>query len=72
MEILALREKINELRAKQRWHSLQEMEHAREIQSHIHEQSRIEDNIIELELEIHNLRSQKGQKPWQKLAKIFK
>lgn len=47
---IAAIEKVHELRAKQRWHSIQEEKKAVEIQFHIRAGSELEDEIMVWEL----------------------
>lgn len=58
---IALKEKINEARAKQRKFSKWEIEAAESIKHLIMQQSQLEDDIIALEVELDALKS-KGQK----------
>lgn len=54
--VIATKEQINCLRAKQRTHELKEIQCAEEIQRHIIAQSEIEDKIIAWEIHLHNLK----------------
>lgn len=54
--VIAAREKVNELRARQRSHALQEEECANRIQYHIMRQSEIEDDIMAWEVHIDKLK----------------
>jgi len=51
-EAIAIKERINELRAKQRKFSIWEAQKAQEIQHLIRSQSQLEDDIIILEYEL--------------------
>lgn len=54
--IITIKERINELRAKQHWHSIQEERKALEIQNHIREESRLEDLIMEWEVQLDKMK----------------
>lgn len=62
LDVIALKEKVNEARAKQRGHALAEMECIEEGQFHQREESRLEDEIICLEVELDQLKKTEAVK----------
>lgn len=56
--LIAIKEKINELRAKQRGHAIKEINKAYEIKDHIEKQADIEDSIMEWEIHLAKMQKQ--------------
>lgn len=67
--IIAAKERINELRAKQRGHSIQEIKCAEAIQMHIKEQSRLEDEIISWTIHLDSCQMKRSESAWDQLRR---